>query len=145
MNRLTLYEELRREWVRLRRKIMEEVDRMLYELEESMHYGWSPDGSLRPLYTLYDYPDRYTVLVDLAAADTSSLEVKAVEDRLVIEAKLEREIRFSDVYGTPLGREVKFRLYRHEILLPPDADPSGIHVRIRPNKIVEIIIPKKRG
>jgi HSP20 family protein len=124
---------------------MEEVDRMLYELEEAMHHGWSPDGSLRPLYTVYEHPDRYTILVDLAAADTSSLEVRVVDDRLVIEAKLEREIRFSDVYGTPLGREVKFRLYRHEMMLPPDADPSGMHVRIKPNKIVEIVIPKKQG
>ncbi|BES81219.1 Hsp20/alpha crystallin family protein [Pyrodictium abyssi] len=142
---MSIYEELRREWERLRRKIMEEIDRMLYEMEEAVHYGWSPDGSLRPLYTMYEYPDRYTILVDLAAADTSSLEVRVVDDRLVLEARLEREIRFSDVYGTSLGREVKFRLYRHEIALPPDADPSGMHVKVRPNKIVEIIIPKKQG
>ncbi|KSW12395.1 hypothetical protein CF15_06605 [Pyrodictium occultum] len=141
---MSAYEELRREWERLRRRIIEEMDRLFYELEEIVHAGWSPEGALRPLYTVYEHPDHYTILVDLAAADTSSLEVKVSGDKLILEAKLEREVRFSDIYGTSMGHGLTFRHYKHELTLPPDADPSGVQVRVRPNKIVEITLPKKR-
>ncbi|ABM80924.1 Hsp20/alpha crystallin family protein [Hyperthermus butylicus] len=141
---MSVYEDIRRRLERLRERIVREIDQAFSEMEEVMRLSWSPDGSIQPLYTMYEYPDRYIVLVDLAAADTSSLEVKATETRLVIEARLEREVSFSDLYGTSLGRSVTFRHYRHELPLPPDADPSAISVRVRPNKIVEIIIPKRR-
>ena len=138
------YEEIRRRLERLRERIEREIDRALSEAEEVMRLSWSPEGRLQPLYTMYEYPDRYVILVDLAAADTSTLEVKATEDRLIIEAKLEREVSFSDLYGTSLGHEVTFRYYHQEIPLPPDADPSGIRVNVRRGKIVEIVVPKKR-
>jgi HSP20 family protein len=138
------FESLRRRLERLRERIEREIDRAISEMEEVMRPSWTPEGRLQPLYTMYEYPDRYVILVDLAAADKSTIEVKAVGEKLVIEAKLEKEVSFSDLYRTSLGQGLTFRYYHHEIPLPPDADPSQMKVNVRKGKIVEIIIPKKR-
>ncbi len=134
------FEEIRRRIERIHRKIMEELER---SFEEVPAPTWLHE-SMRPLYTVYQSPDAYIVLVDLAGADTSSIEVKATENKLIIKASLEKEVRFSDVYGTMIGQDVVFRQYEHEIPLPPDADPSGIKVNVRPNKIIEIRIPRRK-
>ncbi len=141
---MSSYEDLRRRLERLRERIEREIDRALTEMEEVMRPSWSPEGKLQPLYTVYEYPDRYVLLVDLAAADADTINVKILEDRIVVEAKLEREVSFSDLYGTSFGQELVFSSYHHEIPLPPDADPSKAHYRVRRGKIVEIVIPKKR-
>jgi HSP20 family protein len=138
------FEYMRRKLEKLRERIEREIDRALSEMEEIMRPSWTPEGRLQPLYTMYEYPDRYVILVDLAAADKSTIDVKATEDKLIIEAKLEREVSFSDIYRTSLGQELTFRYYHHEIPLPPDADPSGIKVNVRRGNIVEIVVPKKR-
>ena len=127
---------------RLRRRVLREIMRTLSEMEVS-HSDIAPDGSIRPLYTVYEYPDRYVILVDLPAADTSTINVSATEDRLIVEAKLERSLTYSDIFGTQYGREVSVTRYKHVIPLPDDADPSGMRVEVKPNKILEIAIPKK--
>lgn len=134
------FEEIRKRIERIQRKIMEEIERTF---EEAATPTWL-QGSMKPLYTMYQRPDAYIVLVDLAGADTSSLEVKATENKLIIKASLEKEVRFSDIYGTMIGQDIVFRQYEHEIPLPPDADPSNIEVNVRPNKIIEIRIPRKK-
>jgi len=135
------FEEIKKRIERIHKRIMEEIER---SFEEATSMSLFQQGSMRPLYTIYQRPDAYVVLVDLAAADASSLEVKATENKLIIRASLEKEVKFSDIYGTMVGEDIVFREYEHEIPLPSDADPSGIRYNIRPNKIVEIIIPRKR-
>ncbi len=127
---------------RLRRRVLREITRTLTELE-MLHTDLTPDGTIRPLYTVYEHPDHYKILVDLPAADTSTVNVTATEDTLIIEAQLEKAITYSDLYGTAVGREVTITRYRNIIPLPEDADPKGIKVQLRPNKILEITIPKK--
>ena len=127
---------------RIRRRMLREMQRILAEME-TLHADVAPDGSIRPLYTIYEYPDRYVILVDLPAADASTINVSATEDKLVIEAQMERELSLSDIYGTMVGREVKVTRYRHVIPLPEDADPSGMKVNVRPNKVLEIVIPRR--
>ena len=139
-----VFEEIRREIERLRRRIQEEVDRAFALVTMQPHTMWSPDGSLQPLYQVYTYPDRYVILVDLAGADTGTIDVKATEDSLIVEARLQRDVSYSDVYGTSYGREVVFRSYKNVIPLPPDADPSGMQVRVRRDKLVEIVLPRRR-
>jgi HSP20 family protein len=140
---MAAFEEMEELFEKLRKRLLREAERIL--AEAAMQADWTPDGGLRPLYTIYEYPDRYVILVDMAAADTSTLNVTATEDKLVLEARLQQELRLSDIYGNIVGREVSLRYYRHEIPLPPDADPKGIRVNVRPNKIVEIILPRKSG
>jgi HSP20 family protein len=142
---MDVFEEIRREMERLRRRIQEEIDRTLAAITGLQQATWSPDGSLQPLYQVYTYPDRYVVVVDLAGADTGTIEVKATRDTLIIEAKLQRNVSYSDIYGTTYGREVTFHSYRNVLPLPPDADPSGMRYRVRRDKLVEIIIPRRPG
>ena len=136
------FESIRREIERLRRKLHEEIERVLGETLFTRR-DWSPDGSLEPLYNIYEYSDRYVILADLAGADKGSIEVKATEKTLVIEAKLETTVSYSDLYRTFHGREVTFHSYRHEIPLPPDANPAEMKVNVKKNKIIEVVIPKK--
>ncbi|MET1129097.1 MAG: Hsp20 family protein [Thermoproteota archaeon] len=137
------FDEIEQEFRRLRRRLLREVDRVLSE-HLYIAREWTSEGSLRPLYTLYEQPDKYTILIDLAAADTSSLEVKVVDDLLVVEAKLERDMRLGDIYGDISVREVVVRSYRSEIPLPLDADPSGMKVEVLRSKIVKVDIPRRR-
>ncbi len=139
-----IFEEIRREIERLRRRIQEEVDRAFALVTMQPQAMWSPDGSLQPLYQVYTYPDRYIILVDLAGADTGSIEVKATRDSLIIEARLQKDISYSDLYGTSYGREITFHSYRNVIPLPPDADPEKMEVRVRRDKLVEIVLPRRR-
>jgi len=139
-----VFEDVYAEFERLRRRILREFDRLLAEVS-SYRADWSPDGRLQPLYTVYEYPDRYVVLVDLPAADTSTITVTATRTALSIEAKLERDINLEDIYGTVVGREVKVDHYKHTIPLPEDADPEGIRVNVKPSKIIEIVIPRRAG
>jgi HSP20 family protein len=140
---MEFFDEIERAFRRLRRRLLREVDRVLSE-HLYITREWTSEGSLRPLYTLYEQPDKYTILIDLAAADTSSLEVKVVDDLLVVEAKLERDMRLGDIYGDISVREVVVRSYRSEIPLPPDADPSGMKVEVLRSKIVKVDIPRRR-
>ncbi len=140
-----IFEEIRREMERLRRRIQEEIDRAMSMISMQPQPMWSPDGSLQPLYQVYSYPDRYVIVVDLAGADTGTIDVKATEDSVVIEARLQRSVSYSDLYGTTHGSEMVFHSYKNVIPLPPDADPHGMQVKVRRNKIVEIVIPRKRS
>ena len=140
---MDLMDEIRREIERLRRRIQEEIDRAFALMTAPQPPMWSPDGSLQPLYQVYAYPDRYVILVDLAGADAGSIEVKAVGDALVIEARLQRSVSYSDIYGTTYGREVTFHSYKNVIPLPPDADPERMEVRVRRDKMVEVVLPRR--
>ncbi len=142
-DRLSFFDEIEREIERVRRRILREVNKFLLE-----HYGyverdWDEKGNLRPLYTIHEYPDKYVIIFDLANADTSTLEVKVVGQRLLIEANMEKSIQLSDIYGDVIGKELSISKYRHEINLPPLADPSRMKVKVGRRKIVEVIIPKK--
>ena len=139
-----IFEEIRREMERLRRRIQEEIDRAVSMISMQPQPLWSPDGSLQPLYQVYSYPDRYVILVDLAGADTGTIDVKATEDSLIIEARLQRSLSYSDLYGTTHGREMVFHSYKNVIPLPPDADPKDMQVRVRRDKLVEIVLPRRR-
>ncbi len=132
-----LIEELEK----LRRRLEEEIKRLHGVGAE--RESWSPHGFLEPLYHVYEYPDHYSILIDMAGADTANMEVGVVDDRLVVECKLSREVSYSDLYGTVVGRDIRFTKYRHVIPLPPDADAENIEVKVHPGKIVEIIIPKR--
>lgn len=137
----SLHDILLEELEKLRKRIEEEIKRLHGVSRE--RESWSPRGFLEPLYHIYEYPDHYSILVDMAGADTANMEVRVVEDRLVIECRLSREVSYSDLYGTVVGRDIRFTKYRHVIPLPPDADTERIDVKIHPGKIVEIIVPKR--
>ncbi len=136
-------DEVFREFEKIRRRIEKEIDRIMREYT-ALKPDLTPDGSLQPLYTLYEYSDRYIILVDLPVADTSTLEVKVVDDKLVLEARLERSIRLGDVYGHTVGQEISVSRYKQVIPLPADVDAEKTEVKVRPTKIIEIVIPKKK-
>jgi HSP20 family protein len=134
----------------IRRRIRREMERLEREMEEMFSeaeriFGheepmWDASGRLEPLYSVYEAPDAYIFRFDLAGADLGTLQVEARGRRLLISCKLQSSVRF-EKWGT-VQRRVSFQEYRKEILLPPDADPSGMRVRTR-DKIVEVIVPRK--
>ncbi len=134
------FEDLYRRIMKLRKRVLDEIESLERDLVSSR---WRLDGTLEPLYNIYEYPDRYVIIFDLAGADIDSIEVKVVDDKLVIESKLEKSITYGDLHRTIVGREIRFHKYRHVIPLPPDADPLGMKVNVKPNKIVEVTIPRR--
>ncbi len=140
---MSFFDEIEREIEKVRRRILREVNKFLLE-----HYGyverdWDEKGNIQPLYTIHEYPDKYVIIFDLANADTSTLEVKVVGQKLLIEANMEKSVQLSDIYGDFIGKELSISRYKHEIELPPFADPSKMKVKVSRRKIVEVVIPKK--
>jgi HSP20 family protein len=125
---------------RLRRRIRELFTEITEEMEKD-EAMWSPDGYLRPLVSLTEYPDRYEMIIDLPHADLSSLAVIVQGNTLLLESKLKSEVRFNR-WGA--YREIRFKEYRETIRLPEDADPSRMKIYKDEGKsIVRIVIPKR--
>ncbi|AEM38527.1 hypothetical protein Pyrfu_0658 [Pyrolobus fumarii 1A] len=100
------------------------------------------EGILHPLYSLEPEEEYYRVLVDLPGADMDTLRVYTEGNDLVIEASLERAVEIETPWS--LERRVVLRRYRRRIPLPPDADPSGLKLRVYPSrKIIEVLIPRR--
>lgn len=127
------FERLRR---RLR-KIFEEIE----EETESMKPMWTPDGALEPLVSLYEYPDKYEILIDLPYGDLRALSIEVRNNYLIIECQLREEVRF-ERWGVYSG--MRFRRYYASIRLPDDVDIDNMVVeRSEIKGIVRIILPRR--
>ena len=144
---MSFIEEFRRRIRRDIERFEEEVREIINEVfEEVAGYSdwanpmWDTKGSLEPLYSIYRLSDRYIIRFDLAGADLSSLTVEARDHILVIKARLSKSYRF-ERWGT-VQKEISFREYRKELMLPEDAEPENMRLETH-GKIVDIIIPRR--
>ena len=129
-------EELRRELERIKRLLQ------VYGISYNEEPPFDPrEGVLYPLYTLEAYDDAYRILVDLPAADLDTLRVYVDNNDLVIEAGLEQGVELVTPWS--YERKITLRMYRRRLVLPPDANPEQMQVRVhRTRKILEIVIPR---
>lgn len=127
------FERLRRRM----RKIFEEIE----EEMESMKPMWTPDGALEPLVSLYEYPDKYEILIDLPYGDLRALSIEVRNNYLIVECQLKEEVHFEKwcvCSGT------RFRRYYASIRLPDDVDVNNMVVERSENKgIVRITLPRR--
>jgi len=131
------------ELARIRRRLREllgEYETVFDESWSELRPMWDVDGTLEPLYSLYEYPDKYVVVVDLPGADLSTLSVDVKGRRLVIRCRLKEELSFIR-WGT-IQREIRFREYVKVIELPENIDLSKFDVE-RKGSLVVIIIGKR--
>ncbi|RLG79824.1 MAG: Hsp20/alpha crystallin family protein [Thermoprotei archaeon] len=127
---------------RIRRRMRE----LFEEFEREARYladMWSPTGTLRPLYSVNEYPDHVEILVDLPYSNLDTLSVETRNGKLVIGCSLRGEVEFDSWFK---GRGVKFNKYYIEIELPPDADPAGLRIEKNiPHGVVKIVLRRKRA
>ncbi|HDJ83732.1 MAG TPA: Hsp20/alpha crystallin family protein [Desulfurococcaceae archaeon] len=131
------------ELARIRRRLREllgEYETVFDESWSELRPMWDVDGTLEPLYSLYEYSDKYVVVVDLPGADLSTLSVDVKGRRLVIRCRLKEELSFIK-WGT-IQREIRFREYVKVIELPENIDLSKFDVE-RKDSLVVIIIGKR--
>lgn len=131
------------ELARIRRRLREllgEYETVFDESWSELRPMWDVDGTLEPLYSLYEYSDKYVVVVDLPGADLSTLSVDVKGRRLVIRCRLKEELSFIK-WGT-IQREIRFREYVKVIELPENIDLSKFDVG-RKGSLVVIIIGKR--
>lgn len=131
------------ELVRIRRKLRElfgEYETVFDESWMNLKPMWDVDGRLEPLYTLYEYPDKYVIMVDLPVADPSTLSIDVKGRKLVVSCRLREEISFGD-WGT-IQKKLRFKEFVKVIELPSDVDTSKFNVE-RKGTIVIIVFGRK--
>jgi len=127
------------------RRIREEMESLYSELssmERMLRPMWHYDGYLEPLYTIKDLGDRVVVYIDIPFAEEGAIDVRFVDGKLFIKAKLRKGISFSD--WSSRFSETRFTEYRAVIDLPPGLDYSKARVRVK-RGVIEIAIPKVPG
>ena len=140
---------------RIRRKILDEFDRLEKEIEATftsimeetlglLHPPrpmWSPEGALEPLVNIEEQDDKYIILIDLPYANLNTLSIDAKGRTLTIRCSLKRRIRF-ERWGT-LQHQREFHEYKKTIILPEDADTPNFRVIRRKECMLIIEVPKR--
>ncbi len=138
------FDEMRRrilrEIERIHREIESAIEEIIEEVSERIEASkpmWSHEGTLEPLYSMYEYDDRYEVFLDLPGADLNTLSVTGRGKSLIVRCRLKTTICFPR-WGTR-QRELEFREYSKTIKLPDDADINTMKVIRRGTKIKIIV------
>ena len=124
------------------RTIRDEVHRLyedLVSMERMFRPMWHHEGYLEPLYSIKDLSDRIIVYIDLPYAEEGSIDVKFVDNKMIIKARLKDRLSYSG-WSTRFER-ITFNEYRTVIDLPIMIDPNKIKIRSRKG-LVEITIFK---
>ena len=124
------------------RRMREEVERMIREVEREL---FAPlfnleERYLEPLYEVEETSDEVVVRLDLPCVRRrEDIRVVATEDRLLVEARMERYVSFEEF---PTYRGASFNVFKKEIVLPSPVDPEGARAKFR-GGILEVRLPKK--
>ncbi len=139
-------EDLRR-MIREMKRLEEEAYSMIREIIsylETERPMWSADGSIEPLFEIYDRGDHYLVIIDLPYADLHTLNIMGIENVLKVQCRLRKDVRF-ERWGTVQHQRV-FREYRKTIVLPEDANASKFTITRRTRScMIEVRIPKRHS
>ncbi len=109
----------------------------------SFHSGerWSEYHPF-PYLDVIEVSDGYLVQVELAGVDPGAVTVKIVGDALVIEG--ERAPCYPDGSQKVLRMELVYGRFRRELLMPFDADPTGITARWSQG-MLRVKVPRQTG
>lgn len=124
------------------KKIRREFENLLSEVERELY---SPlidyrTKTLQPLYEIADLGDKLIIRIDLPGVkDPSKVSIKGSENKLLVEAKMERPTSFEDL---PTYACRSYNYYRVEITLPSPVDFKKSRAKLR-RGVLEIELPKK--
>jgi len=125
-------------------EVIKRIKETIKSLEEavSRHQRILSGDAIEPLYMLNEYPDRYEIIVDMPLADLDLLSIDIKGQRLLLECRLKREVRFEK---WSIHRSVGHRVYRLELHLPPDIDAGKTEIEKYTSKsMIRIKIPRRR-
>ena len=132
-----------REWRRMMERIMdmERLAReMLRELEEIHEYIYNSrlrelvEGSLEPLYQVFDQGYEIAIVVDVSGVDYDTVNVKVYEDHVEVEAEMKKEILES--LHAESSWSYHAARYKGVIALPARVDPSTARVEKKGSAVV---------
>ena len=95
---------------------------------------------LDPLVDIEEGEGEVVVTADLPCVDRDDINVRVKERKLVLEAKMRREMRFETWGGA--HRKVSFNSFRKEVSLPARVDPDKTDAKFK-NGILRIEMKKK--
>lgn len=125
-------------------EVIKRIKETIKSLEEavSRHQRILGGDIIEPLYMLNEYPDRYEIIVDMPLADLDLLSIDIKGQRLLLECRLKREVRFEK---WSIHRSVGHKVYRLELRLPPDIDAGKTEIEKYASKsMIRIKIPRRR-
>ncbi len=131
---------------RIRRRLEEDIDRFIDEIEREaseiesiVRPGYDLRGRIVPLYSIQDLGDAIKILVDMPDLDEGSLNIDVERNILHIRGRMRRGVRIS---SWTMGDNVEFSEYEADIDLPIEV-PSKSKIRSRLIRgFLEIIIYK---
>ena len=136
---LKKWESVERDIRRLIQDELKKAERDLENIKLLFEPSWSSNGILRPLYSVRETSDSYIIYVDVPKADEATIDVHFINNKLILKARLRREIRFEQWSG--VGGETTFKEYQNVIELPFKIDPKKVKIRNR-RGMVEIRVFK---
>jgi len=132
--------------IRRRRRPFDELFSLGWRFEEIEEKIWEEPmwdisrHELRPLALVRETEDKVIVSVDLPYVKKENVQLNIAEDRLELNATMDRCVRY-DRWGT-VQRDCEFTCYRTAIDLPSKVIPEGSRARFR-SGVLEIEMPKK--
>ncbi len=96
---------------------------------------------LDPLVDLEDKKDEIIVTADLPCVEKDNIEVRVKEKELIIEARMDREMRFESWGGA--HRKVSFNSFKKTISLPQEVDTDNVEAVFK-NGILEVRLEKRK-
>lgn len=124
------------------KRIRREIDRMISEIERTIAQPLCDYEKkvLTPLYEIRESKDEYIVYIDLPKVrKKENISITATEDKLIIDAKTEDVIDFTDI---PVYGRQPFDKYYLELQMPVPIDAKKARATFK-NGILQIIVPKK--
>lgn len=140
-------DDLEKEIRRLRRLVSRRLWELERELEELRTLACSRVTSaffeepLEPLHSVYETPREYVIVVDMPAADSSTINVLVFEDMIEVRAQMRKELTIE--YPSFVTTSEEFT-YVKRILLPIDADTGAMSYRYERGRLI-IAIPRRPG
>ncbi|NPA84517.1 MAG: hypothetical protein GXO07_00750 [Crenarchaeota archaeon] len=94
----------------------------------------SPNGKAEPLHSLFEFPDRYEILIDMPLADEGTLSVTLYKRVLKVRALLRETIKIG---------EIEVREYIKILKIPDEVEEEyEVEVVEREGPIVVVVFPK---
>lgn len=136
-------------------RALQDPQGMLENLQDEMnrvfdrvwHGGLSTgpfDGqSWAPMLDMYEYADRYMILVELPGVDPKTVDVTHVGNTLTIRGERSNPVEGTEYDRAP-RRERRFGTFCRSLDLPEDIEADKLAAKCR-DGVLEIVVPKPKA
>jgi len=126
----------------MKRAIHEDIEEVLRRVSAEFHEEpmWGHEGYLEPLISVKQDRGGYLIAINIPLADVNKLSIDAKGRKIIFKCSLRKDLSFNRWSGS--HRNIVFKEYYKEIMLPEDADISRLSIRRRRDMVL-IRVPRK--